>query len=493
MGLFASLCCLGSARDVEPDRPNDTHHTEKRSATGAASRNFNPQGPSTISPFLQQLSEYSDTPIKSLLQPYLDDETQLRQAFARGDPHAAEVSHLIALYPHQQSLLTSRVIERDVYGPDKYLLRLPAEKIGRPGAPAVVTSLDQYQTNFEAFSHASLSGLDWSNVIAAGSSALLPLLPRRDDVDIAFNPAVENPLETYFQEIASASDIDLFLYGLDEDQATRKIIQIESTIRKNQRLLTDGGLTLRTNNAITFISPRWPYRHVQIILRLYKSISEVLAGFDVDCACVAYDGRQVYTTPRGAASIITRTNTIDLTRRSPSYEYRLYKYRSHNFDVYWDSLERSRIDEFIFQGDQNPSELHGLARLLFFEESIRNYGDEQNYQKRRRLKKIQDVEDSAPSGYADHEIPYGERFTAPSVRRYVALHSKEAYRFGTIHEVMEEGSIASQNGIEGSLRFLTDDPGRQMIGSFHPLTDDDWTDMAYDIGAESAGQESISI
>lgn len=80
---------------------------------------------------------------------------------------------------------------------------------------------------------------------------------------------------------------------------------------------------------------------------------------------------------------------------------------------------------------------------------------------------------------------------------------------------MEEGSIASQNGIEGSLRFLTDDPGRQMIGSFHPLTDDDWyvlflvipcnaskliadnffsrTDMAYDIGAESAGQESISI
>ncbi|CAH0048968.1 unnamed protein product [Clonostachys solani] len=485
MGLFASLCCLGSARDVEPDRPDNTHHTEKGSATGA-SRDFL-QGPSTIPPFLQQLSEYSDTPIKSVLQPYLDDETQLRQSFARGDPDAARLSHLIPLYPHQQSLLTSRIKERDGCGPDKYLMRLSAEKVGRPGAPAIVTSLDQYQTNFEAFSH------DWSNVIAAGSSALLPLLPRRDDIDIAFNPAVENPLETYFQEIASASDIDLFLYGLDEDQATRKIIQIDSTIRKNQRLPADGGLTLRTNNAITFISPRWPYRHVQIILRLYKSPSEVLAGFDVDCACVAYDGGQVYTTPRGAASIMTRTNTIDLTRRSPSYEYRLYKYRSHNFDVYWDFLERSRIDKFIFQGDQNPSELHGLARLLFFEESIRNYGDDQNYQKRRRLKKIQDVEDSAPSGYADHEIPYGERFTAPSVRRYVALHSKEAYRFGTIHEVMEEGSIASQNDIEGKLQFITDDPGRQMIGSFHPLTDDDWTDMAYDIGAESAGQESISV
>ena len=26
---------------------------------------------------------------------------------------------------------------------------------------------------------------------------------------------------------------------------------------------------------------------------------------------------------------------------------------------------------------------------------------------------------------------------------------------------------------------MKDDPGRQTIGSFNPLTDDDWTDMAY--------------
>ncbi|KAI9873590.1 MAG: hypothetical protein M1830_010816 [Pleopsidium flavum] len=29
------------------------------------------------------------------------------------------------------------------------------------------------------------------------------------------------------------------------------------------------------------------------------------------------------------------------------------------------------------------------------------------------------------------------------------------------------------------LRFLEDDPGRQAIGSFNPLTEDDWTEMAY--------------
>lgn len=31
----------------------------------------------------------------------------------------------------------------------------------------------------------------------------------------------------------------------------------------------------------------------------------------------------------------------------------------------------------------------------------------------------------------------------------------------------------------GDVAFMKDDPGRQAIGSFNPLTDDDWTDMAY--------------
>src|ERR1043166_6385364 len=33
--------------------------------------------------------------------------------------------------------------------------------------------------------------------------------------------------------------------------------------------------------------------------------------------------------------------------------------------------------------------------------------------------------------------------------------------------------------IRGKIEFVKDDPGRQSIGSFHPLTDDDWTTGAY--------------
>jgi hypothetical protein len=174
-------------------------------------------------------------------------------------------------------------------------------------------------------------------VVAAGSSALLPLLPTRNDVRVEFDPAVQTAREAYYafvlllmyltvwnlligsyRSTANTSDIDLFLYGLDsEDEAIKRITELDAVIRKNQRLIPGSGLTLRTKHAITFISPKYPHRHVQIILRLYKSVSEILTGFDVDSSCVAYDGRQVYTTPRGATAIVTRTNVIDLSRRSP--------------------------------------------------------------------------------------------------------------------------------------------------------------------------------
>lgn len=49
-------------------------------------------------------------------------------------------------------------------------------------------------------------------------------------------------------------------------------------------------------------------------------------------------------------------------------------------------------------------------------------------------------------------------------------------------ETDEEREVAEEERkiyVSGELAFMKDDPGRQAIGSFNPLTDDDWTDMAY--------------
>ncbi len=39
-----------------------------------------------------------------------------------------------------------------------------------------------------------------------------------------------------------------------------------------------------------FFAAQYPYRAVQIVLRLYHSPAEILAGFDVDAPCCAFDG-----------------------------------------------------------------------------------------------------------------------------------------------------------------------------------------------------------
>ncbi|KAI9900887.1 hypothetical protein N3K66_005149 [Trichothecium roseum] len=367
----------------------------------------------------------------------------------------------------------------------------------------------QYERNFDAFTHGCLAGLDWSNIVVAGSAALLPLLPPRQDVELDYCPSEADPLESYYEHTAGSSDIDIFVHGLgdDEERALKKIRSVEATLRRNQRIGPGGGggggggMALRTANAVTLIAPRWPYRHVQIILRLYASVGELLAGFDVDCACVAFDGSQVWTSPRGAAAIATRTNTVDLSRRSPSYENRLYKYRNHNFDVYWPLLDRSRINHDACNTSSSrsgsdgagPRNLNGLARLVFFEAALRRRdhhgaGHRAAYRRRRRLKKIDESgRPPAHSGYAAVEVPYGQRYTARRVQKFIAQRSREPHVFGDLETVLEQGTAATGSSrkrdrtprLQGRVRFLRDDPGRQMVGSFYPLTEDDWTAQAY--------------
>lgn len=49
---------------------------------------------------------------------------------------------------------------------------------------------------------------------------------------------------------------------------------------------------VRTLRAITFVSA-FPYRKIQIVLRLYKTLAEVLHGFDVDACSIGFDGHTV--------------------------------------------------------------------------------------------------------------------------------------------------------------------------------------------------------
>lgn len=302
-----------------------------------------PSVPAKHDAFLDYVRSHSDTPISDLVKPYNDFDATARKLFAQEPSHPSIRDNHVNIVPLYNATGSTdvRVRARNLASEtpeqkSKYMLPL-SEPMRRPsGSPAVVPTLDEFQNNFALFTEGALGDIDWSNVVAAGSAVVTSLLP----VPEKYRKSKRGLRQYYHEEFAPASDVDLFLYGLTEEQAIEKIKHIEDKIKNTILYETT---TIRTKNTIT-IASQYPTRHVQIVLRIYHSVAEILTGFDVDCSCAAYDGKQVYTSPRAIASYITQINQIDLTRRSPSYENRLSKYSHRGFEVYWAQLDRSKVD-----------------------------------------------------------------------------------------------------------------------------------------------------
>ncbi|KAI2705070.1 hypothetical protein CBS147317_2022 [Penicillium roqueforti] len=488
--------------------------------------------------FVKYVNANLEKPMVDLVQPYNEFDAVLRKKFAQDPSHPSiqdNYANIVPLYGQTGSTNIS-IRARDLVSEtpeqtEKYILPLSAKDRKPHGSAAVVPSLNEFKNNFALFTEGSLSEIDWSNVVAAGSAVVTSLLP----VPEKYRNSKRGLRKYYHEEFAPASDVDLFLYGLNEDQAIEKIMHIEDKIKNTILYETT---TIRTKNTIT-IASQYPNRHVQIVLRIYRSVAEILTGFDVDASCAAFDGRQVYASPRAIAAYITQVNRIDLTRRSPSYENRLSKYSHRGFEVFWPALDRSKIDPTIFERSFTRTE--GLARLLVLEKLPRSH-DRDNYLQKRReergrpplslyLKRRQgkmlhgnikdDWEDEVPewqeqdqvSDYHTFTIPYGRRFNARNIEkllytkdlllnaqwnqpkdRTVYLHRHPAF-FGEAEYVIgdccgycpkpvteEEVKVADEEGkiyIFGHITFIKDDPGRQEIGSFNPITETDWTEMAY--------------
>ncbi|KAL2859589.1 hypothetical protein BJX68DRAFT_276845 [Aspergillus pseudodeflectus] len=494
-----------------------------------------PEVPVKHADFLEHVKAHPEKAIPDLVKPYNDFDAVVRKIYAQEPDHPAVTNNHLNLVPLFDSNGSTdvRIRARDLASEtddlkSKYLMPLKDEHRKPSGAPAIVSSLKEFQTHFNIFSESSLSDLDWNNVIAAGSAVATSILP----VPEKYNGSKRGLRQFYHEEFAPASDVDLFLYGLTEEQAIEKIKQIEKCIRDS--ILTEVS-TIRTKHAITIVS-QYPTRHVQIVLRRYKSIAEILTGFDVDCSCAAYDGTQVYLAPRAVGAYITQVNQIDLSRRSPSYENRLSKYSHRGFEVFWSDLDRSRIDPSLFE--RSFTRTVGLARLLVLEKLPKSY-DRDKYLEQRRKERgrppaenhfryrslrgnIKDnwedevaewVDQDEVSDYHTFTIPYGPKFHARKIEkllytkdlllnaewnkpkdREVNLHRHPAF-FGSVQDVIhdccgycpkpvtpEEEEVAAEESkiyISGEITFISDNPGRQEIGSFNPITDTDWTEMAY--------------
>lgn len=303
-----------------------------------------PKLPVSLDEFIPYITKHSS--IKDAALPFLNYEHELRKVYAQTPNDPALSNPLVNCIPvfsgHENDI---KIHARDLKAEteeqrQRYLMPLKSSERRLAGSAAVVSSLAEFRSNFSIFSESALADLDFSNVVVAGSAVTTTLVPA------GVHAASKRSLRAYYhKKVAPASDVDLFLYGLTEEQAIEKIKVIERSVRDS---ILQETTTVRTKNAITIVS-QYPVRHVQIVLRIYSSISEILTGFDVDCSCAAYDGHQVYATPRALVAYMCQINVIDLSRRSPSYENRLSKYSRRGFEVHWPQLDRSRIDPTIFE------------------------------------------------------------------------------------------------------------------------------------------------
>jgi hypothetical protein len=198
------------------------------------------------------------------------------------------------------------------------------------------TLVDSQGTFNESFfkKYDILKELDFSNIIVAGG-------------------AIRNVL---LQEKDSASDIDIFLYGITNTvDATRKTDEIIRYIRQTIYHRKDYRNIVVTisNNVINidiydakFGRKIGKYMKIQIIMRLYTSISEILHGFDLGASAVGFDGKTTYFTTLSKFAYLNMANIVDTTRRSTSYEYRLIKYFNYGFDIVLPNLNIEKyVDE----------------------------------------------------------------------------------------------------------------------------------------------------
>ncbi|KAG8989669.1 hypothetical protein FRB94_014122 [Tulasnella sp. JGI-2019a] len=481
------------------------------------------------------------TPLTSAIAPALKDEATLRSLFATErdhkrlqNPHVGLVNVFGANTECIRHIRARQVKDKDDLH-TKYLMALDENKRRKDGELAMASTFHDFKTRWKIFSEGALRQLtDWTGVIAAGGSVLACLAPLPDHV---VEKGSKRALRKYYHgEAYPASDIDLFLYGMTPEQAEEKCKEIFAAVEDSVPWEVT---SVRTKNAVS-IHCQYPYRSIQIVLRLYQSPAEVLAGFDIDSSCVAFDGDNVLATPRAIMAMMTQANQVAMDRRSPSYEVRLAKYAQRGFEIHVPDLRRDDVDPTIFE--RALSRVTGLARLLVLEKlstqdardhflgirramrgrpsdtSGRSYRHHRRRHRGRRstgdLKAEAEFGGLQMNNYdVAFHIPYGPGIDAKKIEKIVyqtdlgmnstfntknkgrTLHRHPAF-FGTMEEAIEDccehcrtpeteeekDTFAkdSEQYITGRIAFIQVDPGRQSItGSFHPIDEGEWSDQAY--------------
>jgi len=320
-----------------------------------------------------------------------------------------------------------------------------------------LNSFDVFRNNWKLLTGNCFDGVDLSNCFIAGGSIMRALTTIVTD-----NRFDEN----YYG--SGGGDIDIFVYGLNETEATARLQQVLADVSKKRREINSDAhnVVVHSKHATTlvgcYINGESEFPPVQFILRVYRSATEVLLGFDVDSCCVGMGSdMKPRANARGWRALVTGVNAIDLTRRSPSYERRLIKYSKRGFGVYiGHGFNKENVNHDLLRDiSRKRRTLSGLARLLYEPQ----YNGDYNYLDSEHVaKKLNPVYNSVPvsslmpvsntkSKYSDDNIgDYSENIrTMPN---YTHMSSAHAVRLFEHEHERNHNNATVLDSVDGIVR-----------------------------------------
>jgi hypothetical protein len=129
----------------------------------------------------------------------------------------------------------------------------------------------------------------------------------------------------FLKHDSSTGDVDLFVYANDGRSLMYKADEVARKLRAE---FSGAGMSEALSpGLVTFLIWRdGACSKIQLILRGYADMDELLYGFDVGSCCVGFDGTTTFMTRLAMFSLLHRVNIVFPLYRSVSYEARLQKY-----------------------------------------------------------------------------------------------------------------------------------------------------------------------
>jgi hypothetical protein len=183
-------------------------------------------------------------------------------------------------------------------------------------------SFDEFIDRFNKITQYQLSDVNWENIVVTGDTIL-------SSIDNTIN-ITDN----------ATKSIDLYIYGLSEEDATNKIMNIYELFKTKNPIEPK---CIRSPSSIC-ITSGYPFREIRIKTILFKSVAQILMSFDIDSECMAFDGKNVWCSPRGHQSLVNKENVIDPEYLLSGYEKRFIKYYNYGYLIKIPNFEMSRLN-----------------------------------------------------------------------------------------------------------------------------------------------------